>query len=148
VLTPALEALGRILAAIPHPDQVRDIDLGCEGEAVQFSWRGHRFRVPNSLFVVEVEGGTLPRTDLAILLEALLKGRPEPDPEPYGRTPPRDADPARPEADPACAECGHPDSDHARAPYRSLWPCEHEGCDCADYRPGPDPEPHGRTPDA
>ena len=61
-----------IYAALPYSSQITGISLD-EKEAVTFSWRGHTLRVNENLFCEEVEGNLLSRSDLALLVEALLK---------------------------------------------------------------------------
>jgi len=67
------EILNVVLATIPYPRQVCDIDLDAEDEAIRFTWRANRFRVDKNLSVEEVGHGVLMGSDIAILLRELLR---------------------------------------------------------------------------
>ena len=64
--------LEQIIQALPYSSQIIDIDLSCLGE-VRFTWRTQRFRVTESLMVEEVQGCLLSGSNIAILLESLLR---------------------------------------------------------------------------
>ncbi len=61
-----------IYAALPYSNQITGVSLD-EEDAVRFAWRGYTFRVTVSLFCEEVDGGLLNHSDLALLVETLLK---------------------------------------------------------------------------
>lgn len=61
-----------IIRAIPYPQQIEDIELEKDTEAVRFTWRGTRFRVGQNLMVEEVKDGMLSGSDMAILLGHIL----------------------------------------------------------------------------
>ena len=68
------EALEVIIAALPHPGHIKELDLSEEG-AVRFQWRGDKFRVSalsSGFSCEEVQGGMLATTNMAILMSALL----------------------------------------------------------------------------
>ena len=69
------KALEVIVRAFPYSEQVCDIDLDSEPEAVRFSWRSHRFRLALGNLSVEttVPGGFLCGGDISILAEALIR---------------------------------------------------------------------------
>lgn len=67
------QILERVLAVLPHTSQIKDLDVTSE-TAIRFTWRGDRFRVSGSLCVEQVDDGKLCGSNLAMLLEALIKG--------------------------------------------------------------------------
>lgn len=66
------EILERVLARIPHPSQIKNLDLDGANE-IRFDWRGTRYRVSQHWGVEEVQGHMLKGTDAAMLMSALLK---------------------------------------------------------------------------
>lgn len=65
-----------ITTALPYANQIRDYDLSSEEDAMRFAYRGDRFRVStysDLLRVEQVEGGFLSGSNIAIVMEALLK---------------------------------------------------------------------------
>jgi hypothetical protein len=84
--TPA-QILEVVLRAIPFPNQVRDLDLAREPDALRFTWRGTRFRVSDTLHVEESDGRFLSGSDLATLLGALLRRQADEDRRGAGRPP-------------------------------------------------------------
>ena len=71
-----MTALDTVIARIPHPGQIRDTQVESDGTTVRFVWRGSQFRIAENLFVEEMQPGLLVRSNLAIVLEALLKRDP------------------------------------------------------------------------
>lgn len=61
-----------LINALPYPNQIKDIDMSSEAEAVRFTWRGIRYRVDGKLNTDEVDKGCLVGSDLAILLRQCL----------------------------------------------------------------------------
>lgn len=62
-----------IVAALPHPDQIRNIDLGIAKD-IRFDWRGVRWCVSTEgLDVEEVKGGMLCGSVGAMLMRELLR---------------------------------------------------------------------------
>lgn len=59
---------------LPHSAQIKELDITSEQNAIRLDWRGDRFRVSESLMVEQVLPGVLARSNLAICIEALLKG--------------------------------------------------------------------------
>lgn len=64
--------LEAVLAEIPLPQQIREIDITSEENAVRFTWRDQRFRVQDQL-VEEIVDGMRSGSNTAILLAALIK---------------------------------------------------------------------------
>jgi hypothetical protein len=64
---------------LPCPDQIANDDVPGDPESYRFRWRGNNFRVDKSLFVEEYGDGLLIGSDLAMLLQALLRGKDEDD---------------------------------------------------------------------
>lgn len=62
-----------VIAALPGPTPISQLDSTRETRAIRFTWQHTRFRVTNTLFVEEVEGVFLKRSTAAALLEALLR---------------------------------------------------------------------------
>ena len=67
------EVVMRIVQKWPYADQIVSLDWQVEENAIRLGWRGDKFRVSTNLMVEEVEGGCLSGSNLAIVLEALLK---------------------------------------------------------------------------
>jgi len=66
------EVIQRIIARLPYPDQIRDLEVEYSETTIFFNWRGRSFRVGNALDVNEVQGDLLVGSDEAILMERLL----------------------------------------------------------------------------
>lgn len=66
--------LEAVVSAMPYPSQIKDWDFSSESNAVRFTWRSSRFRVTETLGVEQVTAGMLCGSDIALLVEALLKG--------------------------------------------------------------------------
>jgi hypothetical protein len=64
---------------LPCPDQITNDDVPGDLESYRFRWRGNNFRVNKTLHVEEYGGGFLRSTDLAWLLQTLLRGKDEYD---------------------------------------------------------------------
>ena len=63
-----------VTVAVPYSSQLRAWNTQSEEDAVRFTWRGNRYRVSlPSLMVDECDGRMLSGSDIAILMEALLK---------------------------------------------------------------------------
>lgn len=62
-----------VLAGIPYPEQIKNIDIDTESEAIRFTWRGVRYRVSGSGFVEEIGDGVLIGSDRAILMRHILQ---------------------------------------------------------------------------
>lgn len=61
-----------IIKALPYSEQIKNLDLSGEENAIRFEWRGDIYRVTFTLFVEEKQGKFLSGTNSALLLEALL----------------------------------------------------------------------------
>lgn len=61
-----------ITKSLPYYNQISELVL-CDDGGIMFTWRGHTFTVSKNLFVEEMEGPVRLRSDLSILLEALIK---------------------------------------------------------------------------
>lgn len=71
--------LVRILARLPYSNQITNVDMSSELEAIRFTWRGTRFRVSGGMglpYVEEVEGQMLSGSNISILLQGLLRNDP------------------------------------------------------------------------
>jgi cyanate lyase len=68
-----IEAAVRMV--LPYQDQITNDDVPGDPDSYRFRWRGNYFRVNRKLFVEEYGDGFLRGTDLAILLQALLRGK-------------------------------------------------------------------------
>jgi len=66
------ELLELVIASLPYPDQITNIDFTSSDIAIRFSWRGDKFRVSNNKMVEQVERGCLAGSNLAIVLEHLI----------------------------------------------------------------------------
>ena len=63
-----------IIKALPYADQMKDLDFISEPDVIRFTWRGERFRIDSNLNVETCNtGGFLEGSNIAIILEALLK---------------------------------------------------------------------------
>jgi len=61
-----------LIKAIPYRAQIEDLEI--YDDCVRLTWRSRKFRIAKNLFVEEnLTPGILSGTDVAILLEALLK---------------------------------------------------------------------------
>jgi hypothetical protein len=67
------QILERVIQRVPYPSQIKDMDLTTQQTAIRLTWRGQRFDVNDRLSVEEIEGGMRLGSNIAILLEALLK---------------------------------------------------------------------------
>lgn len=67
------EILNAIIAGMPLPNQIKEIDLSTDSSAVYFTWRGHRLKVSIHFLVEEIEGSISSVSNLCILVEALIK---------------------------------------------------------------------------
>lgn len=70
----ATELITRIYQRLPYPNQVEITSVG-DG-AVRFKWRRVEYNITTTLFVEEVVGGLLHRSDTAIVMNQLLKDNP------------------------------------------------------------------------
>ena len=61
------------MKALPYSEQMKNFDTVTESDAVRFTWRSQRFRITTSMVVEVVEGRMLRGSDIAIVLEALIK---------------------------------------------------------------------------
>lgn len=61
-----------IYKMLPYSNQVTDLDLQ-ESDAIRFEWRGDYFRVSSGLMVEQIEHSCLVGSNMAIILQALLK---------------------------------------------------------------------------
>lgn len=61
-----------LINAIPYANQIKDIDLSSEKDAVRFTWRGCRYRVSNTFCTEQVLNGCLVTSDTAILFRQCL----------------------------------------------------------------------------
>lgn len=62
-----------VLKAVPHAHLISDIDVHTNPKELRFTWRGHRYVVQDGLHVDESEPGLLVGSDLAILMERVLR---------------------------------------------------------------------------
>lgn len=70
------EILETILACLPCPQHITNLDMSKENDAIRFVWRTYNyFRVSLNGSVEEVGDGVLIRTDICILLEQLIKNQ-------------------------------------------------------------------------
>ena len=68
------EAIEIVNKALPYSEQATAWDTRSEETAIRFTWRGDRFRVAfPSLSVEQCERSMLSGTNIAIILESLLK---------------------------------------------------------------------------
>lgn len=68
------ELVVRIFRRLPYSNQISKLDTESEADAIRFSWRGDGFRVSvGGLSVEQVNDGTLSGSNLAILMEFLLR---------------------------------------------------------------------------
>lgn len=61
-----------VIAGIPYPNQIRELDVDTEKAAIRFTWRGSSYRVSDTGHVEEVQKGMLIGSDKAILMSHLL----------------------------------------------------------------------------
>ena len=67
------ELMELLIASLPYPDQIKNLDLTSSETAIRFDWRGIRFRISQSKSVEEVKDGMLSGSNIAIILEHLVK---------------------------------------------------------------------------
>ncbi|KKL50882.1 hypothetical protein LCGC14_2301060 [marine sediment metagenome] len=60
-----------VIKAIPYPEHISDIEL--DDDCVRFTWRTDRFKVSDSGMVEELEDIFLKGSNIAILMERLIK---------------------------------------------------------------------------
>ena len=70
-----VQILELVIQAMPNPEHIGRIDVESEDNAVRFSWRGVRFRVSSGLFVEEAHNSMLCGSNLATVVQALLKAK-------------------------------------------------------------------------
>jgi hypothetical protein len=58
---------------VPYAHLIGHVDLHNDPTVVRFSWRGARYRVDERLHVEQMENGCLVGSDLAILMERVLR---------------------------------------------------------------------------
>ena len=66
------ELILTVTRALPHSNQISELTL-CDDGGVMFTWRDHTFIVSKNLFVEELKGSIRCGSDLALLVEALIK---------------------------------------------------------------------------
>lgn len=64
--------LERMFQRMPEPNQISDLLLLHSYNQVRFTWKGKKFKISENLFVEEVQGGCLVRSEDASLLEVKL----------------------------------------------------------------------------
>ena len=64
-----------VVKALPYPQHITDWDFDTDEGAVRFTWRRDRFRMStcHSMMVEECKNGCLHGSNLAIVVEALIK---------------------------------------------------------------------------
>lgn len=62
-----------LINAIPYANQIKDIDLSSEKDAVRFTWRSYRYRVSNTFCTEQVHNECLIGSDTAILIRRCLE---------------------------------------------------------------------------
>jgi len=67
------EILNLVLAAMPYADQIRDVDMTSEENAIRFTWRHDRFRVDGGLDVGTVQNSCIHGCNLSIIMRTMLK---------------------------------------------------------------------------
>lgn len=67
------EILSIVRGALPYANQIKNIDVTSEEDAIRFDWRFNRFRVSAPLGVETVKNGVLHGCDLSIVVEHILK---------------------------------------------------------------------------
>lgn len=66
------EILVKLIKNIPYPNQISDLDLSSESDAIRFTWRSDRFRISLTGSVEQVEKPFLAGSNMAILMETLI----------------------------------------------------------------------------
>lgn len=61
-----------VTKVLPFYNQISELVL-CNDGGIMFTWRGHTFTVSKNLIVEEIEGSLRHGSDLALLLETLIK---------------------------------------------------------------------------
>lgn len=64
--------LTTIIKCMPYSNQMTELDTTSEENAISFTWRANRFRVNVYGYTEEVRDGILIRSNIAILITALL----------------------------------------------------------------------------
>ena len=72
------EIMDLVKKALPYSNQMTDTELD-EEKDFRFSWRGDRFRIGDQLNVEQVDGGFLVGSNIAIIIEELIKAFSQPD---------------------------------------------------------------------
>lgn len=62
-----------VLKRLPCSQQIEEIDLTSDHDAIRFTWRDDRLRISKSLSVEQVKGSALCGSNLAKVIEQLLK---------------------------------------------------------------------------
>ena len=62
-----------IMRAVPHADQIKDLDMTTRPDYIMFTWRGNRYRVDENRRVGEIQDIGIAGSSVAMLMEALLK---------------------------------------------------------------------------
>lgn len=61
-----------LINALPYPNQIKDIDIISEEDAVRFTWRSSKYRVSNALCTEQAYNECLITSDTAILIRRCL----------------------------------------------------------------------------
>lgn len=67
------ELIELVYVALDEPRAISGLDAVSGSREIRFNWRGHRYRVADSLMVERIEGRMLISDDLAALMELVLK---------------------------------------------------------------------------
>lgn len=62
-----------VIKGLPHPERIQDINSTSECDAIRFTWRGKHLRVSHNLTVEEFDGHFLRGTEIACLVQMILK---------------------------------------------------------------------------
>lgn len=65
------DLISMLYRCMPNSDQIRLQTI--DPKEIRFEWRGNHFRVQESLFTEQIDGKLLVGSDLAAMLEMLLK---------------------------------------------------------------------------
>lgn len=67
------ELIELVHSALPYSDQIQELDISSEEDAIRFSWRGDTYRVDFNLYCYKVEFSCLVGDKTSMLIRTVLQ---------------------------------------------------------------------------